>query len=166
MMQGETPDTQLTYRDLAEAIYQSTLPYFDQTIDPTYLRERIRLLREALSLDPEGYLVARGKALESRFEDFFAGKSLKPLDLFGISGFLEVPHDAPEVNAWNEMQAQYGSEIQDVLHITAALRRKWLLLYLESLLTEETQQQTIAIQSLLDQGLPASAPDWDPFDNY
>lgn len=163
-MQNETSDTVLTYRDYATALYQRTIRYFDQSVDPDYLEMRIKLLGEFFLAEDSGSSPDSREFRQARDEHFLSGKSMKPLDLFGVEGHLEGFEAL--ATAWNRMRDVHGAQIDATEDAVRLLRKDWILFYLEAHLSEEAKHRTVTLQTLIDRGLPERPPPFDPFEDF
>lgn len=163
-MHGETTETVLTYRDYVAALYQKTIRYFDQPIDPDYLEMRIKLLGEVFLAEDSGSGQDSLGFGQVRDDHFLSGKSMKPLDLFGVEGHLEGFEAL--ATAWNRMRDAHGAQIEAIEEAVHRLRQDWILFYLEAHLSEEAKNRTVTLQTLIERGLPERPPPFDPFENY
>lgn len=163
-MQNETSDTVLTYRDYASALYQKTIRYLDQSMDPDYLEMRIKLLGEVFLAEDSGSNPDSREFGQVKDEHFLSGKSMKPFDLFGVEGHLEGFEAL--TTAWNRMNDAHWAQIKAVEDTVRLLRQDWILFYLEAHLSEEAKHRTVTLQTLIDRGLPERPPSFDPFEDF
>jgi len=166
-MRNETPETQLSYQDLARAVYIQTIPYMRRSVEPDYLTQRIKLLIEAFQLDEEHYQRRFPDSPYFFFDDLVTGKLLPPVNLVGFDGFFEGP-DAESVlgKALRDMTNRHSSRMKEAMDSIDEVRREWIDIFIAAHFTDEEKARTVPLSWLIERGLPATPPEWDPWENW